>query len=445
VSSPSISVASWSDLNAVYQENSAAALEVVNNALNSPRNTWNYPSPGSPQLQYPRASSPVVPWSPTVASSPELQVEFVIPGFPFLAPTGPGPYDVYIPQSPQYSTSSASAGITLVDPDTLEPTPVDPNPYVVRSPSPLTPAPTLKALRATAEFDLEQLGKESATHVIRLAQEELDSLLPPFTQDSWSHFQLTGDVTDHISLEDIPLENIPPPILTAPAVALASPAPPSPAPLPAPVFYPTVNVGPFEYLFAALPCLTTDSHPHQYTVHYEQGRHIWFSSEELINSQFLNHIPRAQSLDTNAPPYFVTPFRADAHHSIHVHSDGALPPVHICAKVGKHPWSPKFPFGYIKTTFLDSIKFVFSRFPPLWLAHFEGALVPLVAYDFLDGRTAILCGHLHFTEQGILFVNRSTWITDLLCTDPQFSCFVPTPRVPAQPFDSITPPSDNPL
>jgi len=448
VSSPSISVASWSDLNAVYQENSAAALEVVNNVLNSPHNTWNYPSPRSPRLQYPtspRASSPVVSWSPTVASSPELQFEFDVPGFPFLAPTGPGPYDTYIPQSPQYSTSSASAGITLVDPDTLEPTPVDPNPYVVRSPSPLTPAPTLEALRAAAEFDLEQLGEDTAAHVVRLAQEELDSLLPPLTQDSWSHLQLTGDLVDHVSLEDIPLENIPPPIVTAPAAALASPAPPSPTPLPIPAFYPTVDVGPFEYLFAAPPCLTTNGHPHQYTVHYEQGRHIWFSSEELINSQFLNHIPRAQDLNTNAPPYFVTPFRADAHHSIHVHSDGALPPVHICAKVGKHLWSPKFPFGYIETTFLDSIKFVFSRFPPLWLAHFEGALVPLVAYDFLDGRTAILCGHLHFTEQGILFINRSTRIMDLLRTDPQFSCFVPTPQVPARPFDSITPPSENPL
>jgi len=190
VSSPSISVASWSDLNAVYQENSAAALEVVNNVLNSPHNTWNYPSPRSPRLQYPpvsRASSPVVPWSPIVASSPKLRFEFVVPGFPFLEPTGPGPYNIYIPQSPQYSTSSASASITLVDPDTLEPTPVDPNPYVVRSPSPLTPAPTLEALHAAAKFDLEQLSEETANYVVRLAQEELDSLFPPLTQDSWSH------------------------------------------------------------------------------------------------------------------------------------------------------------------------------------------------------------------------------------------------------------------
>jgi len=265
VSSPSISVASWSDLNAVYQENSAAALEVVNNILNSPRNTWNYPSPRSPCLQYPpvsRASSPVVPWSPTVATSPELQFEFVVPGFPFLQPTGPGPYDVYIPQSPQYSTSSTSAGITLVNPDTLKPTPIDINPYVVCSPSPSTPKPTKEALCATAEFDLKQLGEETAAHIVRLAQAELDTLLPPLNQDSWSHLQLTGDLIDHVSLEDIPLENIPPPIAATPVATVASPALPSPALPPIPVFYPTVDVGPFEYLFAAPPCLPANGHPH---------------------------------------------------------------------------------------------------------------------------------------------------------------------------------------
>jgi len=316
---------------------------------------------------------------------------------------------------------------------------------MVHSPSPPTPEPTEEALRATAKFDLEQLREETTTHIVCLAQAELDALLPPLNQDSWSHLQFIGDIINHVSLEDIPLENIPPPIVEAPVATIASPTPLSPAPLPVLVFYPTVDVGPFEYLFAAPPCLPANGHPHQYTVHYEQGCHIWFLSMELINSQFLNHIPQAQDLDTAAPPYFVTPFRTDAHHSIHVHSNGALPPVHICAKVGKHPWSPNFPFGYIETTFLDSIKFVFSCFPPLWLTHFEGALVPLVAYDFLDGRTAILCGHLRFTEQGIYFVNQSMQITDLLRTDLQFSCFIPTPCVPARPFDFITPPLENPL
>jgi len=303
----------------------------------------------------------------------------------------------------------------------------------------------VEALRTAAKFNLEQLGEETAAHVICFAQAELDALLSPLTQDSWSHFQLTSDITDHVSIEDIPVENIPLPIVEAPVATVASPTQPSPTPLPLPVFYPTVDVAPFEYLFATLPCLPANSHPYQYTVHYKQDCHIWFSSEELVNSQFLDYLSQAQDLDTTTPPYFVTPFCADTHHSIYIHSDGTLPPVHICAKVGKHPWSPNFPFGYIKTTFLDLIKFVFSRFPSLWLSHFEGALIPLVAYDFLDGHTAILCSHLHFTEQGILFVNRSMCIMDLLHMDPQFSCFIPTPCVPTKPFDFITPPSENPL
>ena len=228
MSSPSLSIASWSDLNAIYQENSAAALEVINNVLNSPHNTWNYPSPRSPCLQYPPSSmsSPVVPWSPTVASSPE----FTVPNFPFLGPTSPGPYDNYTPQSPWYSTSFANPSITLVNPDTLEPTPIDLNPYVVHLPSPPTPKPTAEALCATAKFDLEQLGEETTAHVVRLTQAELNALLPPLTQDSWSHFQLTGDITDHVLLEDIPVKNIPPPIIEAPIATIASPAPLSPTP-----------------------------------------------------------------------------------------------------------------------------------------------------------------------------------------------------------------------
>ena len=229
MSSPSLSVASWSDLNTVYQENSAAALEVVNNVLNSPHNTWNYPSPGSPRLQYPPSStsSPVVPWSPTVASSPK----FTISDFPFLGPTSPGPYDNYTPQSPWYSTSFADPSITLVNLDTLEPTPIDLDPYVVCLPLPPTPKPTAEALRtATAKFDLEQLGEETTAHVVCLTQAELDALLPPLTQDSWSHFQLTGDITDHVLLKDIPVKNIPLPIVEAPIATVASPTPPSPTP-----------------------------------------------------------------------------------------------------------------------------------------------------------------------------------------------------------------------
>ena len=75
-----------------------------------------------------------------------------------------------------------------------------------------------------------------------------------------------------------------------------------------------------------------------------------------------------------------------------------------------------------------------------WLTYFEGALVPLVSYDFLDGRTITLCGHLHFTDRGVLIVRRTTRTEDALRTRPELARFVCTPRVPTNPFDFIIPP-----
>jgi hypothetical protein len=78
--------------------------------------------------------------------------------------------------------------------------------------------------------------------------------------------------------------------------------------------------------------------------------------------------------------------------------------------------------------------------PHKWLTYFEGALVPLVLYDFLDGHTITLCRHLHFTERGIFIVRRTMRIEDALCTQPKLARFVYTPRVPTNPFDFIIPP-----
>jgi hypothetical protein len=75
-----------------------------------------------------------------------------------------------------------------------------------------------------------------------------------------------------------------------------------------------------------------------------------------------------------------------------------------------------------------------------WLTYFEGALVPLVSYDFLDGHTITLCGHLHFMDRGILIVRRTTHMEDALRTQPELARFVCMPRVPTNPFDFIIPP-----
>ena len=92
-----------------------------------------------------------------------------------------------------------------------------------------------------------------------------------------------------------------------------------------------------------------------------------------------------------------------------------------------HPHSLHFPFGYIESSFVDSIKFLFGQFLRGWLEYFEGALVPLASYDFLDGRIATLVGRLHFTADGIFVIDRHTCTEDLLRTHLHLAAFVCTP------------------
>ena len=196
----------------------------------------------------------------------------------------------------------------------------------------------------------------------------------------------------------------------------------------------------FPHLFNAPTCtLTVDRHPHQYSVVYDRGEKHWVPQEEYVERDFLRLLPHIPNLETY-PISFVTPFRADIYHNVHIHAISYLPSIHICAKVGQHPHSASFPFGYLESSFVDSIKFLFSQFPPTWLEYFEGSLIPLVAYNFLDGQVALLCGHLHFTVDGIFVVNRNTRTKDLLHTQPGLAAFVCTPCVPVNPFACITPP-----
>jgi hypothetical protein len=110
------------------------------------------------------------------------------------------------------------------------------------------------------------------------------------------------------------------------------------------------------------------------------------------------------------------PFHAHCYHNIQLAANSPLSNVHLCAKISRHPPSLHFPFGYIESSFIDLIKFLFGQFPPTWLTYFEGALVPLIAYDFLDGYIATLVGHLHFTQDGIFIIDWNTRTEDLLHT-----------------------------
>jgi len=156
----------------------------------------------------------------------------------------------------------------------------------------------------------------------------------------------------------------------------------------------------------------------------------------------LGIIPQVQDLDAT-PPHFITPFRALAYHEVHIRINDILLPIAICAKVGWHPSSLYFPFGYIESSFVDSLKFIFRQFPAPWLTYFEGAHIPVISYDFLDRRLITLVSHLHFTDQGLFIIEQQVRMEDLLCTQPKCFTFVPTPCIPANPFLHITPPEDN--
>jgi len=364
-------VTDWSDIGQIYLDNAAASSQVVAEALNSPHNTWNFPSPSSTVPSLP----PTRPNSPPTLDGARLLLEFTQEVFNRIRQTSRSPSPVHHSPSP-----------------------------VRRSPSPFLRYPSPSQLLAPLH----------------------DDNLPLLT---------------HIPDSDSDKENQPPTDVHVPD-AFQPLRPPTPVvariptPIPAPVDY----VGLYPNLFEPPVCTAVpNTHPHQYTVVYERGEKIWVPQEFYINRDLLSSIVHFRELEDVFYP-FVTPFRSQVYHEVHIHAFDVLPPTHICARVGKHPWSLNFPFGYLECSFVESIKHVFGQFPGPWLHYFENALVPLVSYDFLDGRVATLCGHLHFDERGIFVVDRSLRTEDLLFTKPDLARFVPTPRTPVNPFRFITPP-----
>ena len=186
---------------------------------------------------------------------------------------------------------------------------------------------------------------------------------------------------------------LPPPVVDTPVATVLSPAPKPHQPSFGVSLLSEVPVADlFPNLFATPACTyAINCHPHQYQVVHDCGEKFWVPSEEFVKCDFLRLLPCVNNLN-NHPVSFITPFWADIFHNIWVKSNSPLPSVNLCAKVGRHPHSASFPFGYLESSFVDSIKLIFGQFPPDWLKHFEGALVPLVAYDFLDRHIATLCG-----------------------------------------------------
>jgi hypothetical protein len=189
-----------------------------------------------------------------------------------------------------------------------------------------------------------------------------------------------------------------------------------------------------------------DRHLHLYSIVYNNEDHIWCPQEKHGNKNFLANIPIASGLD-HYSEYFTSPFHTLVFHTVPIcPKDHTLPDVTICAKVGLHPCSLLWPFGYLESNFLDSIKSIFNSFPPFWLEYFEGAHVPIVGYDFLDRCLVTLAGYLHFDREGIFIVGRHSIVEDALKADPLLAHFCTDVQKPVQPFLYLMlPPGNLPL
>jgi hypothetical protein len=381
VSSPTASNTSWSKLNTLYEENTATSYQVI-------------------QQAYADVALLSLPNSP----------DFIFPG-----------------TAPDYIY----------------------NPLLIAEERNATPP------HSPVPYALLELAEE-ALHRQRLDEED-GSPLPSLQYPPLEAF---------IPEEEIPVEELPPLQVFTPVATIPSPASESPVlhrgPTPAvfPIIEPTIlwphqpfdespvipaynEADLYPHLFSAPPCTAdTRYHPHQYTVSFQNSEIVWTPQEEFVNQDFLHLIPYSQDL-SEALPHFVTPFWAQVFHMVAILLTGPLPPIFLCAKVGRHTYSAPFLFGCLESSFINSIKDKFLQVPSEWLTYFEGALVPLVLYDFLDGCTITLCRHLHFMNRGIFIIRRTTRTEDALHTQPELARFVCMPRVPTNPFNFIIPPPLN--
>jgi hypothetical protein len=378
VSSPTASNASWSKLNALYEENATTSYQAIQDA-----------------------------YADVALLSPPNSPDFI-----FL---GTAPDYIY---NPLLTIEECNATL------------------------PYSPVPYALLELAKEALRCQHLNKEDRSPLPSLQYPLLEAFVPD---------------------KEIPVEELPPPQVFSPVVVIPSPAPESPVlhrgPTPA-IFHivepavlrphqpfdespviPAYNEADlYPHLFSTPPCTAdTRYHLHQYTISFQNGENVWTPQEEFTNRDFLHLIPTIQDL-SEALPHFITPFRAQVFHTVSVPSLGPLPPIFLCTKVGRHTYSTPFPIGCLESLFIDSIKEKFAQVPTEWLTYFEGALVPLVSYDFLDGHMITLCGHLHFMDRGIFIVRRTTRTEDVLHTQPELARFMCTPRVPTNPFDFIIPP-----
>ena len=112
--------------------------------------------------------------------------------------------------------------------------------------------------------------------------------------------------------------------------------------------------------------------------------------------------------------------------------------VPACANIRKHPCSLTFPFGYLEISSELLLCCLFTTaIQPIKNA-FQGSLVILAAFDFLDGRTATVYGRLEFSQDHVYVINWYTQLEDIVRMRPHLSQYTFFPQIPENPLSHVT-------
>ena len=252
-----------------------------------------------------------------------------------------------------------------------------------------------------------------------------------------------------------PPQSTPRPVFQEPLLPTPqSPAPVSPRPLsPLPAEeearlenqenVPPEVAGP---IFARPPCVDDPvPHPHQFFAVTTSYGPEWRPRRELSLGDALE-FPTVLDLVRWSPRFpSVVPFRGAATHHFAVKpvipditSQFTIPPLFACSKAIRYPPTLELPLGYIKYSFHDGLREVFSPFSLLVKSAFSGAAVILETVDFLDGRRVTTYGYLDFDEAFVYLKGQGYHCEDDVRTYPLLLSYCLTPRLPADPWVHIS-------
>ena len=119
-------------------------------------------------------------------------------------------------------------------------------------------------------------------------------------------------------------------------------------------------------------------------------------------------------------------------------SQFTIPTLYACSKVIRYPPTLELLLGYIKYSFRDGLREVFSPHSLLVKSAFSGAPVILETVNFLDGRRVTTYSYLDFDEAFVYLKGQGYHCEDDIWTYPLLLCYCLTPCIPADPWVHIS-------